>query len=73
MAKAVVVDWNGEDLPEQLRELPVGRYVLAPVEDDIELSADEEEGLRAALSSTAQGRVLPHDEVMERAQKFLRD
>jgi hypothetical protein len=65
MASGVVVEWNGQDLPEQLRELPAGRYVLAPVDEAIALSDEEEIGLIAALKS-AETRVLSHDEVMRR-------
>jgi hypothetical protein len=32
MAGARVVHWNGKDIPDELRELPAGTYVLEPVE-----------------------------------------
>jgi geranylgeranyl pyrophosphate synthase len=70
VASAVVVEWNGHDVPEQLRELPAGRYLLAPVDESIELSPEEEVGLSAALES-AETRVLSHDDVMDRARKIL--
>ncbi len=70
MANAVVVEWNGQDLPEELRELPAGRYILAPVDEAIALSDEEEAGLIAALKS-AETRVVTHDEVMGRARKIL--
>jgi hypothetical protein len=70
VANAVVVEWNGQDLPEQLRELPAGRYVLAAVDEAIALSDEEEAGLIAALKS-AEARVVPHDDVMGRARKIL--
>jgi hypothetical protein len=70
MANAVVVEWNGHDVPEGLRELPAGRYVLAPVDEAVALSDDEERGLIIALAS-AQERVLSHDDVMDRAGKIL--
>jgi hypothetical protein len=67
---AVIVEWNGQDLPEELRELPAGRYVLAPVDESLTLSDEEAAGLRSALKS-AETRVLSHDEVMGRARKIL--
>jgi hypothetical protein len=70
VSKAVVVEWNGQDVPEQLRELPAGRYVLAPVDESIALSDEEEAGLIAALKS-AETRVLSHDDVMARAKKTV--
>jgi hypothetical protein len=66
----VVVEWNGQDLPEQMRELPAGRYVLAPVDESVALSDDEKAGLIAALQS-AETRVLSHEDVMDRARKIL--
>jgi hypothetical protein len=67
---AVVVEWNGQDVPEQLRNLPAGRYVLAPVDEAAALTPEEEAGLIAALKS-AETRVLAHDDVMARARKAL--
>jgi hypothetical protein len=70
VSKAVVVEWNGQDIPEQLRTLPAGRYVLAPVDEAVALSDEEEAGLVAALKS-AETRVLSHDDVMSRAKKIV--
>jgi hypothetical protein len=70
MAKPVVVEWNGHDVPEGLRELPAGRYVLAPVDEAVALSEDEERGLISALES-ARKAVHPHGDVMEQARKIL--
>jgi hypothetical protein len=70
MANPVVVEWNGQDIPAELRSLPAGRYVIAPVDESVELSAEEEAGLIAALRS-AETRVLSHDDVMARARKIV--
>jgi hypothetical protein len=56
---ARLVNWNGKDLPLEMRELPAGRYIVEAV--DIEappLSADEEAGIEAALESYRQGRIV---------------
>ena len=56
---ARVVTWNGRDIPAELRELPAGRYVVEPIDDDAPaLSPDEEAGIEAALESYRQGRVV---------------
>jgi len=52
----IVVSWNGEDVPVELRDLPKGRYVLVPIDDATELSAEHEAGLEAALASIRAGR-----------------
>jgi hypothetical protein len=60
---ARVLHWNGKDLPDELRELPAGRYVLESLEDVTELTDDEEEGLRQALASLRAGKGRTVDQV----------
>ena len=56
---AKVVTWNGKDVPAELRDLPAGRYVVEPVDDEAPaLTPDEEAGIEAALESYRQGRVV---------------
>ena len=56
---ARLLNWNGKDIPAELRELPAGRYVVEAVEDEAPaLSPDEEAGIEAALESYRQGRVV---------------
>jgi hypothetical protein len=62
MAGARVVRWNGKDLPEELRELPAGTYVLEAV-DAPALSEEDEEGLRQALASLQAGHGRTLDQV----------
>jgi len=59
-----IIDWNGADLPEALRELPAGKYVVQRA--DVVLSEEEEAGLVAALESLRAGKGVPHDEARER-------
>lgn len=53
-----VLKWNGKDLPDELRELPAGRYVIVPVDDRTDLSPEEEAGIEAALASYRKGHVV---------------
>ena len=56
---ARVVTWNGKDVPDELRELPAGRYMVEAIDDAAPaLSSDEEAGIEAALESYRQGRVV---------------
>ncbi len=53
---ARVMEWNGKDVPEELRKLPAGRYLLQPVEEAAPaLTEAEEEGIRQALRSLERG------------------
>ena len=54
-----VVTWNGKDIPPELLELPAGRYVAEPVEEEAPvLTPEEEAGIETALESYRQGRVV---------------
>lgn len=56
---ARLLNWNGKDIPAELRELPAGRYVVEAVEDEAPaLSPDEEAGIEEALESYRRGRVV---------------
>ncbi|MBI1737169.1 MAG: hypothetical protein HYR51_18520 [Candidatus Rokubacteria bacterium] len=61
---AKVIDWDGTHLPDGLRELPPGQYVIEPVEDRIELSEQEEEELRTALDALDAGHGIPLADVI---------
>lgn len=68
----VVVDWNGEDIPEGLKSLPAGRYVVESVDDGEPLTDAEDEGLRFALASVAAGRAVSPEEAEQRLGSRVR-
>jgi len=55
--------WNGTDLPQELLDLPPGRYVVTGLDWQPELTKDEEAGLRLALEQADRGDVISQDEV----------
>jgi hypothetical protein len=64
-----IIDWNGSDVPDALRALPAGRYVVEPVDEAPVLSPDEEDGLIQALESLRAGRGVEHEQVRSRVLK----
>lgn len=54
MAGARVLRWNGQDLPDELRDLPAGTYIVEAAE--VVLTADEDAGLERALASLRAGK-----------------
>jgi len=42
---AVIVNWSGVDVPEELKALEKGRYVLVPIDEPPELTEEREAGL----------------------------
>jgi hypothetical protein len=70
---AKVVTWNGKDVPSELRELPAGRYVVEPIEDEApSLSPSEEDGIERALASYRQGHVIDATRAREIIDAALR-
>jgi hypothetical protein len=51
-----LIDWDGSALPEELRRLPPGRYVIEPVATP--LAPEEEEGLLAGLDELDAGAAI---------------
>ncbi len=62
MAGARVLHWNGKDIPEELRDLPAGTYVVEAIDNAPTLTPDEEQGLAEALASlrAGDGRTVDH-------------
>jgi predicted transcriptional regulator len=69
MARVRVLNWNGHDVPPELRELPAGRYVLA--EYDVELSAEQEAGLEEGLDEIDRGQTEPWQDVRAQLDDVL--
>ena len=72
MAGARVLHWNGKDVPEELRELPAGTYVVEAIDKGPALTSDEEEGLAAALASLRAGEGRTSDQVRHTIDAILR-
>jgi hypothetical protein len=76
----IVFNWNGDDLPdevrqrmpEELRGLPRGRYDLEPVDDAPELTDEEEAGIDAAIESVRAGNGVGQDAAKARIDRILR-
>lgn len=64
---AVIVNWNGVDVPQELKALEKGRYVLVPIDEPPELTEEQDAGLEQAIASVEAGETIPLDEV-ERAE-----
>jgi hypothetical protein len=68
----VVLNWDGKELPEELRELPKGRYVIAPVDAVPALTTEEEQGLEDALDALDRGEGVDLDEVRAELDELVR-
>jgi hypothetical protein len=71
MAAARTLHWNGKDLPEELRGLPPGTYVVESVDQPPLLTDDEETGLIAALASLQAGKGCTREQVQQAIDAIL--
>ena len=69
---AVIVNWNGVDVPEELKALRKGRYVLVPIDEPPELPEEQEVGLEAAPTSVPSGPGLSRDDAYAKAKANLK-
>ena len=72
MPNARVFHWNGTDLPDELRELPAGTYVVEAVDEVPLLTEEEEAGLEAAFASMHAGRGRTIEQVQQTIESILR-
>ncbi len=76
---SIVLNWNGEDLPDdvrqrmpaELRGLPRGRYVLEPVDEAPVLTDEDEAGIAAAIESVRQGKAVSMEAARARIDRIL--
>ncbi len=68
---AMIIDWDGKGMPEELRRLPPGRYLVEPVDTAPKLSDEEEDGLRRALESLRAGKGVSLEEARRRIDRLI--
>ena len=64
--------WNGKDLPDVLRDLPPGDYVLESVDDPSSPSIDQDLGIEAAIGSLDAGKGRTVEQVQHTIGAILR-
>ncbi len=72
MAGARVLHWNGKDVPEELRELPAGTYVVEAGDSAPTLTPDEDRGLAEALESLRAGEGRTLDQFRQTIDSIVR-
>ena len=63
--QATVIDWDGTRLPDELRGLPPGRYLVAPLDDHDALAPEEDAAVCLGLDELAAGEVVPLGDVIQ--------
>ncbi len=62
---------NGKAVPEELRELPAGIYVVEAVDNAPMLTSDEDQGIADALASLRVGKGRTADQVRQTIASIL--
>jgi hypothetical protein len=69
---ATVLKWNGKDVPDELRKLPSGRYVIESLEALPALTPEEEQGLEEAMAALDRGEGADLDAVRAELDAIVR-
>lgn len=69
-----MIEWDGKNVPEDLRQLPPGRYLIGPAYElwDEELTPEEEAGIRHAMDQIEAGQGVPLEEAMRQIRSRAR-
>jgi hypothetical protein len=59
-----IITWDGSRLPDELRDLPPGRYAIAAIDELPQLTDAEDAGMRAALDALDAGHGVPLADVV---------
>ena len=73
--RPIIIEWDGTNLPEELRTLRPGSYLIGPAYelwDEDELTPEEDAGIQHALDQVEAGQVRPLDEVMREIRTRVR-
>ena len=72
--RPTIIEWDGIHVPEELRQLPPGRYLIGSAYelwDEDELTPEEDAGIRAALDDLDAGHGIPYEEAMRQIRAGL--
>ena len=59
-----IITWDGKRIPDELRDVPPGRYAIAAIDEAPSLTDAEDAGIRAALDALDAGRGIPLADVV---------
>ena len=54
-----IIHWDGNRVPDELRDLPPGSYAIASIDEPDPLTDEEEAGIQQGLDELDAGRGIP--------------
>ena len=73
--QATIIEWDGTNVPDELRRLPPGRYIVDAVEnmEDLnDLTEEEDAGIRHALDQAEAGLAIPLEDAIRQIRSRAR-
>lgn len=64
-----VITWDGRRVPDELHDLPPGRYAIASIDAPPALTEQEEVGIRQALDELDAGNGVPLADVVREIRR----
>src|SRR5262249_1830514 len=74
LLRPIMIEWDGKNVPGELRELPPGRYLVGPeyeIWDEDDLTPEEDAGIQQALDQIEAGEGIPYEEAMRQLRSQL--
>lgn len=73
LLRPIIIQWDGENLPAELRQLPPGRYLIGSAYEiwDDELTPEEDAGIQLALDQIEAGEGIPYEEAIRQLKSQL--
>lgn len=62
--RPTVIKWDGSHVPEELQELPPGRYAIESIDQIETMTEEEEAGILAGLRELDAGKGIPLSDVV---------
>jgi hypothetical protein len=72
--RPIIVEWDGKNVPGELRELPPGRYLVGTayeIWDEDDLTPAEDAGIQLALDQIEAGEGIPYENAMRQFRSQL--
>lgn len=68
-----IIEWDGTHVPEELRQLPPGHYLIGPAYEiwDDDLTPEEDAGIQLAIDQIEAGEGIPYEEAMRQLRSQL--
>jgi hypothetical protein len=64
-----IITWDGSRIPDELRDLPPGRYTIAAIDELPQLTDAEDAGIRAALDALDAGRGVSFGDIIRQLRR----